>query len=259
MLRAWLRHRAIRLTVGLSVALASVAVTRCASATLPDKLSPEKILALYTPQLDVALKRCAAALPARFGDVIVTVMPGHDPPFELDVSRSLGRAIVPCVRARFRPILATMLARNSITYGAYASVEVGPRRARPRVDASFMRLWLREGVVGSVTSARLKARLPPEASLGEDKCLRLRGSPAFEEMVNEWLERDAKRADFGWSDVLERQFSIPQDQFLGAWVTPDRTVLLWSRTTGDSSALDPTRLCWSKLDDAAMARFSGKP
>jgi hypothetical protein len=105
----------------------------------------------------------------------------------------------------------------------------------------------------------LKARLPPEASLGEDKCLRLRGSPAFEEMVNEWLERDAKRADFGWSDLLERQFSIPQDQFLGAWVTPDRTVLLWSRTTGDSSALDPTRLCWSKLDDAAMARFSGKP
>jgi hypothetical protein len=78
-------------------------------------------------------------------------------------------------------------------------------------------------------------------------------------MVYEWLNRDAKRVDDGWSSVLEDRFSIPHDQFMGAWMAQPGTILLWSRQSGDLSALDPTRLCPVRLDDADVARFSSKP
>ena len=237
--------------VGLSVGLASLATTRFASATLPDKLNSNQVLAQYMPQLEAALKRCAAAVQSRrFGDVIVAVMPGEQPHFEIDVSRSLGREIAACVRSRFRPILTTLLeGHRYLTSYAYDVVEVGPRRALPRVDQTFTRLWLRDG-------ARLKTRLPAEASLEADGCLRLRGSDAYEEVVHAWLDRDGKRVDPGWYDALERQFSIPHEHLLGAWLVQPRTVLLWS---GDSWVMEPRRLCPAKLDETAVARLSGKP
>ena len=237
--------------VGLSVGLASLATTRFGSATLPDKLNSNQVLAQYMPQLEAAVKRCAAAgQNRRFGDVIVAVMPGEQPRFEIDVSRSLGREIAACVRSRFRPILTTLLeGHRYLTSYAYDVVEVGPRRALPRVDPAFTRLWLRDG-------ARLKTPLPAEASLESDGCLRLRGSDAYEAMVHAWLDREGTRVDPGWSDELERQFSIPHEHLMGAWLVQPRTVLLWS---GDSWVMEPRRLCPAKLDETAVARLSGKP
>jgi len=237
--------------VGLSVGLASLATTRFGSATLPDKLNSNQVLAQYMPQLEAAVKRCAAAVQnRRFGDVIVAVMPGEQPHFEIDVSRSLGREIAACVRSRFRPILTTLLeGHRYLTSYAYDVVEVGPRRALPRVDPAFTRLWLRDG-------ARLKTPLPAEASLESDGCLRLRGSDAYEAMVHAWLDREGTRVDPGWSDELERQFSIPHEHLMGAWLVQPRTVLLWS---GDSWVMEPRRLCPAKLDETAVARLSGKP
>ena len=237
--------------VGLSVGLASLATTRFGSATLPDKLNSNQVLAQYMPQLEAAVKRCAAAVQnRRFGDVIVAVMPGEQPHFEIDVSRSLGREIAACVRARFRPILTTLLeGHRYLTSYAYDVVEVGPRRALPPVDPAFTRLWLRDG-------ARLKTPLPAEASLESDGCLRLRGSDAYEAMVHAWLDREGTRVDPGWSDELERQFSIPHEHLMGAWLVQPRTVLLWS---GDSWVMEPRRLCPAKLDETAVARLSGKP
>src|SRR3982751_601407 len=160
MYRTLQRCRAVRLAVSLSLGLSPLWIARCGSATLPEPPNPYEVLSSYTPRLEVALKRCAAALQKRsFGDVIIAVVPTPDAPpkFELDVSRSLGEEIVPCLRARFQPILATMLAHNRhASYDLYATVEVGPRRARPRVDASFMRLWLEGGGAGSAAAARLK-------------------------------------------------------------------------------------------------------
>jgi len=105
----------------------------------------------------------------------------------------------------------------------------------------------------------LKARLPSEATLQPDMCLRLRGTGAFGGMVSEWLKRDAEPVDWDWTDSLTRHFKIPREQFLAAWVVRPRTVLLWTQEATDPHADVPTRLCLAHLNDAAVARLAVGP
>jgi hypothetical protein len=248
---AALRGYASRPIGTVAAVLVCVGASRVCFATLPEPPQPEEVMSSYEPRLERALKRCAArAHKPSFGDVIIALSPPTDGPlrFELDVSRSLGTEIVKCLRAPFRRILTEAQAHMPrVSSDVYVLVTVGTPGAVPPVDRSFIKQWL-----GNARASSTKVPRSADIAVGEDGCLRLRGTWGFQDTYRAWLNRDAVPVHEDWSDLVAKAFAIPPGEFFGAWTPRPGTLLLWSAGPEPSYSYPPSRLCAVRSNDTAF-------
>jgi hypothetical protein len=214
---------------------------------IPDAPSAEEVLPTFDPRLEEAAHHCARIAGKHIpGDVIIALRlePDRLPRFDLDVSRTLGSGLGACLQRRFRPIIADFMHHVPIVdYIIHDLVEVVP--GSPFVDLDPSAFTPATALKGR------RVRLPPDIWLEPEGCLRVRGTPAFSDALERWLNRVGKRIDVRWQETIASQLGIPRRSFAGAWLHAGTSLLVWSWDEPRES-WSPTHLCRVSPDRVSL-------